>query len=82
MTKLFVALVAASLRLSPAFADEPKDILNVSYDVSRELYVDINKAFVREIQGRYRQRPHHQPVACRLVQAGARRVSTGSRPTW
>ena len=30
----------------PAFAEEPKDILNVSYDVSRELYADINKAFI------------------------------------
>ena len=31
---------------APAFAEEPKDILNVSYDVSRELYADINKAFI------------------------------------
>jgi len=27
-------------------AEEPSDILNVSYDVSRELYADIDKAFV------------------------------------
>ena len=46
MTRLLAALVAISLWLSPAIAEEPKDILNVSYDVSRELYVDINKAFI------------------------------------
>ena len=46
MTRLLAALVAISLWLSPAIAEEPTDILNVSYDVSRELYVDINKAFI------------------------------------
>ncbi len=46
MTRLFAALVAISLLVRPAIAEEPKDILNVSYDVSRELYVDINKAFI------------------------------------
>jgi sulfate/thiosulfate transport system substrate-binding protein len=46
MTRFFAALVAISLWLAPAFAEEPKDILNVSYDVSRELYADINKAFI------------------------------------
>jgi hypothetical protein len=46
MTKLFViATAAAILWLSPATAEGPTDILNVSYDVSRELYADINKAF-------------------------------------
>ena len=29
-----------------AAAEEPRDILNVSYDVSRELFADINKAFI------------------------------------
>ena len=38
--------VFAALWLSPAAAEEPHDILNVSYDVSRELYADIDKAFV------------------------------------
>ena len=42
----FAALVAILLWPAPAFAEEPKDILNVSYDVSRELYADINKAFI------------------------------------
>ena len=46
MTRLFAALIAISLLVRPAIAEEPKDILNVSYDVSRELYVDINKAFI------------------------------------
>jgi sulfate/thiosulfate transport system substrate-binding protein len=46
MTRLLVAFAALSLWLNPALAEEPKDILNVSYDVSRELYADINKAFI------------------------------------
>lgn len=47
MIRFFAAVaVAVSLWLTPAHAEEPKDILNVSYDVSRELYVDINKAFI------------------------------------
>jgi sulfate/thiosulfate transport system substrate-binding protein len=46
MIRVFAALVAISLWLAPAFAQEPTDILNVSYDVSRELYADINKAFI------------------------------------
>jgi sulfate transport system substrate-binding protein len=46
MTRSFVAALIVSLWLSPVLAEEPSDILNVSYDVSRELYVDINKAFV------------------------------------
>jgi sulfate transport system substrate-binding protein len=46
MTRLLAALVAISLWLSPAIAEEPTDVLNVSYDVSRELYADINKAFI------------------------------------
>ena len=46
ITKLFViATAAAILWLSPASAEGPTDILNVSYDVSRELYADIDKAF-------------------------------------
>ena len=46
MTKLFaIATAAAILWLSPASAEGPTDILNVSYDVSRELFVAINKAF-------------------------------------
>jgi sulfate transport system substrate-binding protein len=43
---LTAAAVFATIWLSPAAAEEPRDILNVSYDVSRELYADIDKAFV------------------------------------
>ena len=47
MRKCLAAAAAfAALWLSPAVAEEPSDILNVSYDVSRELYADIDKAFV------------------------------------
>jgi sulfate transport system substrate-binding protein len=47
MRKYLVATaVFAALWLSSAAAEEPRDILNVSYDVSRELYADIDKAFV------------------------------------
>jgi ABC-type sulfate transport system substrate-binding protein len=45
MTRLLVAALVVSIWLNPARAEEPKDILNVSYDVSRELYADIDKAF-------------------------------------
>ena len=48
MHKLLAATaVTFALGLGPAAsADEPTDILNVSYDVSRELFADINKAFI------------------------------------
>ena len=47
MSKLLAAIVVATgLWLSPALAQAPNDILNVSYDVSRELYEAINKAFI------------------------------------
>jgi sulfate transport system substrate-binding protein len=46
MIRLVIAALIGSIWLNPALAEEPKDILNVSYDVSRELYADINKAFV------------------------------------
>jgi len=39
---LFTSL---SLQLVPAFAVQPVTLLNVSYDPTRELYVDFNKAF-------------------------------------
>jgi sulfate transport system substrate-binding protein len=47
LKSLTVAMLAISLLwLSPAKADEPNDILNVSYDVARELFADVNKAFI------------------------------------
>lgn len=46
MKKLFLyASVALALGFSPAKAEEPTEILNVSYDISRELYEQVNKAF-------------------------------------
>lgn len=48
MKKLIVALAFAALGAAatlPARAEEPSSILNVSYDIARELFVDINKAF-------------------------------------
>lgn len=40
------SILALGLALSPArAADEPTEILNVSYDISRELYEQINAAF-------------------------------------
>jgi sulfate transport system substrate-binding protein len=46
MKKLFVyATVALALGLGPVNAAEPTGILNVSYDISRELYEQVNKAF-------------------------------------
>jgi sulfate transport system substrate-binding protein len=47
---LTAAAVFATIWLSPAAAEEPRDILNVSYDVSRELYADIDKAFVAKFK--------------------------------
>ena len=58
---LATAAAFAALWLSPAAAEEPSDILNVSYDVSRELYADIDKAFVAKYKAD-RKRHHHQSV--------------------
>ena len=49
---LATAAAFAALWLSPAAAEEPSDILNVSYDVSRELYADIDKAFVAKYKAK------------------------------
>jgi sulfate/thiosulfate transport system substrate-binding protein len=46
MTRYLALTVAVSLWLNPAAAEEPNDILNVSYDVSRELFADIKKGFI------------------------------------
>jgi sulfate transport system substrate-binding protein len=47
MKKLILALALAVFGLSaPAKAEEPGSILNVSYDIARELFVEINKAFI------------------------------------
>ena len=47
MKKLILALALGALSVAtPAKAEEPSSILNVSYDIARELFVDINKAFI------------------------------------
>ena len=40
-------LAGLSLPAVPAFAADPVTLLNVSYDPTRELYVDYNKAFAK-----------------------------------
>lgn len=47
MKRLFLALALAALAFSgPAKAEEPSSILNASYDIARELFVEVNKAFI------------------------------------
>jgi sulfate transport system substrate-binding protein len=47
MKKLIMVLALAALGLAvPARAVEPNSILNVSYDVARELFAEIDKAFI------------------------------------
>ena len=43
---ILYAAVALGLGAAPVHAQEPKEILNVSYDIARELYEQVNKAFV------------------------------------
>jgi len=42
----FAAIIAAGASMGHAAAADPNTLLNASYDVSRELYKDINRAFV------------------------------------
>lgn len=47
MKKLTLALMLAAFSLAaPVKAEEPGSILNASYDIARELFVEINKAFI------------------------------------
>ncbi len=41
-----LALLAAAISAVPAWASEPSALLNVSYDIARELYKQLNPAFV------------------------------------
>ncbi|MFQ0812962.1 thiosulfate transporter subunit [Brucella anthropi] len=45
---ILYAAVALGLGAAPVQAQEPKEILNVSYDIARELYEQINKAFIAD----------------------------------
>ena len=43
---LLLSTVFAAVLSGTAFAESPTKILNASYDVSRELFVNINAAFI------------------------------------
>lgn len=45
---ILYAALALGVGATPVKADEPKEILNVSYDIARELYEQVNKAFVAD----------------------------------
>ena len=49
---ILYAAVALGLGTAPVHAQEPKEILNVSYDIARELYEQVNKAFVADWKAR------------------------------
>ena len=49
-TLLLGTLLSSTIALLPAHAQSPITLLNVSYDPTRELYQDINKAFAAEWQ--------------------------------
>src|ERR1700757_4584422 len=54
MTRLLIGLAAAALSASASWAADIS-LLNVSYDPTREFYVDINKAFAAKYQAETRQ---------------------------
>ncbi|MCO7736973.1 sulfate ABC transporter substrate-binding protein [Brucella intermedia] len=45
---ILYAAVALGLGSASVHAQEPKEILNVSYDIARELYEQVNKAFIAD----------------------------------
>ena len=60
----------AAILAAPAGAQE---LLNVSYDPTRELYQEFNAAFAKHWKAKTRQGRHHPAVPRRLGQAGPRR---------
>ena len=48
-----------------------QELLNVSYDPTRELYQDFNAAFAKHWKAKTGKDRHHPAVARRLGQAGA-----------
>ena len=84
MRRLLTALTLA-LAATGAFAQTT--LLNVSYDPTRELYQDFNKAFAAQLEGQDRRDRQHQDLARRLGQARPARSSmawkaTSSRWPW
>ncbi|MBB4094246.1 sulfate ABC transporter substrate-binding protein [Ochrobactrum pecoris] len=45
---ILYAALALGLGSAPVHAQEPTEILNVSYDIARELYEQVNKAFIAD----------------------------------
>ena len=74
-------LIAGPITVSAAAAPAPVEILNVSYDPTRELYQDINAAFTKDWKAKT-----GQDVTVRQSHGGsgaqARSVIEGSPPTW
>ncbi len=58
------------------------EILNVSYDPTRELYKDFNQAFAKHWAEQTGQTGHRADVARRLGQAGPERDRRAWPPTW
>ena len=60
--KLAIGLAAVALLGAAQGASANTNLLNVSYDPTRELYVDVNAAFAK-VEGQGRRRRDHPPVA-------------------
>ena len=67
------ALLATALMAAPQAPAATTTLLNVSYDPTRELYDDYNKAFVEHWKQQTGKDVVDPPVARRLRQAGAHR---------
>ncbi len=52
ITRLVAAAIGALALTAPAQAQTPNTLLNVSYDIARELYVEINSAFVKQYKAK------------------------------
>ena len=51
-TLIVTAISAALIFVTPARAQNPHTLLNVSYDIARELYVEINAAFIKHTKAK------------------------------
>ena len=69
-TRVLLAIAALLFGISSAAAQN-LSLLNVSYDPTRELYAEFNKAFVSAYQKETGKKIEHQAVARRLGLAGA-----------
>ncbi|MDB5521464.1 MAG: Thiosulfate-binding protein, partial [Tardiphaga sp.] len=52
LTRIAAATLGALVLAAPAQAQNANTLLNVSYDIARELYVDINAAFVKQYKAK------------------------------